>query len=716
MSCFCPPGFSATPSNDQCISISSITATFSGSPLPVINSPFDDPIYAGWGTIFYDDISNLPKPLKTTGVTDNLLTINGNYYNTQFVVDGVGNVVKSLKGGPGVSIYNDTISHGPAMFQSNLWGSYTLGNVGRINTAGVWSNPTVDNQWIGFSFCVSASSASTYCIGIGGDDYVRLKLNGQQIFQSTTGGTGFPSCCVAAGNAYRTSSSPLGTNAYSMTLAHFLVFQITLNSGTNIFELEGLSTGAGAILAAEVYSASVQTLTAMTTPAQLSGVTIFSTLDKVGSTFDLGQTSGYSCPSGFVFNNCSSPVCSLIVYTGCTGTTTTIPPTTTSTTRSYINSGYIPVNDCNVLTQLPLNVQCSVTNVSGLPSNANGSISLNITGGVPPYTIRWTYPNGVDRIGGSTIGGLSAGQYTATITDYFGDYTFTTTCFVGKVSPTTTTTTTTPPIPSYSEYVFCMTINLKNKRGISQVKNLTFQLYNNIGGYPSWISDTNDEIVYFDNTLGTSGAWSLSAATNSDLNTQNYFGATWPSWQVFNSSQPAPVPSLSPSYVGWQMVSTLSSQSTTTTLGACEDFLLLTLNYYWALNNSDIPTTFTFSGSPCNGSNSTPWFKWYLLGGLTTSDILDYEMYCEDLDNPGYVHWDVSGILNTQSQVGGIYNWNGSPTITPTSGGAPDYNSLGWEGPCPPSGQTHRYQVTLTANLLAGGTLTSSLIFTSSTP
>jgi len=86
----------------------------------------------------------------------------------------------------------------------------------------------------------------------------------------------------------------------------------------------------------------------------------------------------------------------------------------------------ITQNNCNVSNLRPLEVTCSPTNASS-PETQDGSIQLYINGGTSPYTVSWT--NGAQ---GTYIGNLQAGNYTATVTDYYGDYTKTVTCTVGN--------------------------------------------------------------------------------------------------------------------------------------------------------------------------------------------------------------------------------------------------------------------------------------------
>lgn len=90
--------------------------------------------------------------------------------------------------------------------------------------------------------------------------------------------------------------------------------------------------------------------------------------------------------------------------------------------------GLLSGNSCNIITLFPMTVQCSVVNAYS-PSTSDGSIFLFITGGTPPYSVTWT--NGSQNQNLTSVG---VGQYTATVTDYYGDFTATTTCTVGSTS------------------------------------------------------------------------------------------------------------------------------------------------------------------------------------------------------------------------------------------------------------------------------------------
>jgi hypothetical protein len=86
--------------------------------------------------------------------------------------------------------------------------------------------------------------------------------------------------------------------------------------------------------------------------------------------------------------------------------------------------GQLSGNSCNIITLFPLGVECNSVN-SSTPETSNGLISLYITGGTAPYNVTWN--NGGQ---GTLLTNLSPGNYTATVVDYYGDFSATTTCVV----------------------------------------------------------------------------------------------------------------------------------------------------------------------------------------------------------------------------------------------------------------------------------------------
>jgi|11BtaG_2_1085332.scaffolds.fasta_scaffold00051_3 hypothetical protein len=85
-------------------------------------------------------------------------------------------------------------------------------------------------------------------------------------------------------------------------------------------------------------------------------------------------------------------------------------------------------NQCTIITIIPMEVECNVTNAS-TPTASDGSAIVQVFGGTPPYSITWN--NGQQ---GNTLTNLLPGTYSATVVDYFGDYVVTTECVVESAS------------------------------------------------------------------------------------------------------------------------------------------------------------------------------------------------------------------------------------------------------------------------------------------
>ena len=139
--------------------------------------------------------------------------------------------------------------------------------------------------------CVDAPYSGVYYIGAGTDDNFRLSLNGDILFEQTSA---------------LTIRLPYSVHGLSLEILHFWVFSVELASGKNVFDVEYEDGGVLANCTFEIYSGTtIEALSAMTTEAQLSGVTMFSTLNEVGELFQIGESSGFGCPTGYVLDTCS---------------------------------------------------------------------------------------------------------------------------------------------------------------------------------------------------------------------------------------------------------------------------------------------------------------------------------------------------------------------------------------------------------------------------
>lgn len=290
--CGCPSDYTLLKTGD-CQKITSISATSYGT----IYTAYTGSVLSGYGvngTKFYKSnlTGNLPYSLSGTNV---VLDISGN-----------------------------TIAEDYIITSGIVWSSAGSSDYGRLNRSSVWTtygapDPNLPiGQWIGFSKCIDIQTTGIYSVGIAGDNRIRFSLNGQLFYDADL------------------------TSPY--TFDTWRVFELTLSAGTNIIELEGKNDGAIAGFGAEIYASDIANLQKITSVSELEKLLTFSTrnyrYDVVSGTsqptvFNLGESSGFSCPSGYFLNTCITPFsCSTTTITGCTiptgeyyivSTATTIP-------------------------------------------------------------------------------------------------------------------------------------------------------------------------------------------------------------------------------------------------------------------------------------------------------------------------------------------------------------------------------------------------------
>ena len=82
-------------------------------------------------------------------------------------------------------------------------------------------------------------------------------------------------------------------------------------------------------------------------------------------------------------------------------------------------------NDCAIYTSFEMGLRCNVIQNASTPTGTDGILQVIVTGGTTPYYYYWNNGGRTD-----TINNLSAGTYSVTVVDYYGDYTATTTCTI----------------------------------------------------------------------------------------------------------------------------------------------------------------------------------------------------------------------------------------------------------------------------------------------
>ena len=210
-------------------------------------------------------------------------------------------------------------------------------------------------------------------------------------------------------------------------------------------------------------------------------------------------------------------------------------PITTSTTtlQPFVPIPIQPKNECDPLTIFPLGVECFSIDPS-FSDTFDGVVGLGITGGTPPYTILWETGSVAPA-----IFNVGVGEYKATVTDYYKDFTAITVCILTAI---TTTTTTLPPTTTQKTYNdFCVIVSEREGNQFQEnLYNLTYNGFYN--GYPSWTSVTDNLFVYW--SANTTNLWILTGLPNISVINNIYnepsTGEPLPfnNWQVLGLTNP----------------------------------------------------------------------------------------------------------------------------------------------------------------------------------
>ena len=253
---FCNISFDWAPySETQCYRIETTSPTAPITPISLSQQP--NLVYSSLGTRFYD--MNYP----TNGV--------GNILYTSSVVD--------------------------------VWQSSSISN-GPLNRSGIWNSSSSAplDTWVGFSSCLNTTDETkTYYVGIGGDNQFRLVLDGVEIVNTLLG-------------SY-SASSP----GYAFRYWH--VYPIVISQGQHTLELYGWNNTGGFVNPAdfgcEIYDNTLNELTGATSIGDINIIFSSSAFTEATIVQDSSgnyTTSGYSCPSGYVYSECDGGNCIQYIF------------------------------------------------------------------------------------------------------------------------------------------------------------------------------------------------------------------------------------------------------------------------------------------------------------------------------------------------------------------------------------------------------------------
>ncbi len=266
-------------------------------------------------------------------------------YAPGYSIDGTGTTTSYLTG---TTVWENT---------GNTSGS-TITD-GPLNRSGIWTTLTTGpdylplDTWIGYSFCVDIASAQTYYVGLGADNKFSFRLNGQTVVESVWSDT--------------------------TSFKYWHVYPLTIPQGTNVIELFGLNSATEAGFGCEIYNNTIDELTGATVYGDLN--VIYTTANQIGGIFDLVAdsgftltTSGYTCPSGYVYQSCSG---NCLSFTICDDAITPTPtPTPTSTPLPDLCSGTSMTITLTAITATTSTTTTSTTTIPTIGLTGTGVFEL----------------------------------------------------------------------------------------------------------------------------------------------------------------------------------------------------------------------------------------------------------------------------------------------------------------------------------------------------
>jgi len=144
--------------------------------------------------------------------------------------------------------------------------------------------------------------------------------------------------------------------------------------------------------------------------------------------------------------------------------------------------------------------------------------------------------------------------------------------------------------------------------------------------------------------------------------------------------------------------------------------LTISVNSSSFSNNSNISIPYRYNLYTGKGSNISPQLEWISSGD--TSSVSSWRVICLDKTSFDFIHWSVDNIDPSFTKISENGAWPPGVIVNKTGWDPDPVSPNGWGGPAPPDGETHIYEIYVSAYDKSGNLITISNIlrFIASSP
>ena len=144
--------------------------------------------------------------------------------------------------------------------------------------------------------------------------------------------------------------------------------------------------------------------------------------------------------------------------------------------------------------------------------------------------------------------------------------------------------------------------------------------------------------------------------------------------------------------------------------------LTLSVNSSSFSNNYNISIPYRYNLYTGKGSNISPQLEWISSGD--TSSVSSWRVICLDKTSFDFIHWSVDNIDPSFTKISENGAWPPGVIVNKTGWDPDPVSPNGWGGPAPPDGETHIYEIYVSAYDKSGNLITRSNIlrFIASSP